>query len=93
MDMADNDGWTPLHFAALRGHVGVICELLNKGTCVDIAHIPGLTPLNLTSGSGYVISVRELLTCFSIAHIDVCSRFIALSITEQNIHVSCCPFF
>jgi hypothetical protein len=46
----------------------VICELLNKGTCVGIADIAGLTPLNLTAGSGYVISVCELLTCGCTAH-------------------------
>ena len=35
VDTADNDGWTPLHYAAQEGYVEVMKILLARGAQVD----------------------------------------------------------
>ena len=38
MDIENKFGWTPIHAAAIYGHVEVVRELLNRGARMDIAN-------------------------------------------------------
>jgi len=42
----DTKGWTPLHYAALRGHKDVVELLLAKGANVNATNNFGMTPLH-----------------------------------------------
>lgn len=59
---------TPLHFAALNGHVKVVELLIRNGADVNAKDDSGLTPLHLASGGGYEEIVKLLFT--SRAHIN-----------------------
>lgn len=40
------DGTTPLHYAAYKGHTGIVSLLVERKAPVDIANDKGLTPLH-----------------------------------------------
>ena len=44
----DQDGWTPLHFAAQRGKKDIVELLLSKGSDAQIKNKKGETPIDLT---------------------------------------------
>jgi ankyrin repeat protein len=52
-DGKDQEGWTPLHAATLRGDVGSVKALLNAGAKVNVLDDHGLTPLLLGIHQGY----------------------------------------
>ena len=54
-------GYTPLHLAALKGHVDVVDFLLKHGAEIDPVSTDGDTPLHLAAASGNVAVVRHLL--------------------------------
>ena len=49
-EASDDDGWTPLHFAALRGHLSVVQYLCEQGADKDARDNIGRTPLDLARG-------------------------------------------
>lgn len=49
MDAADSDGWTPLHYAADRGHVEVVKLFLSEGASVAPKDTNKRTPLHLAA--------------------------------------------
>ena len=58
----DNDGWTPLHFASLKGCSKVVRLLLEHGADVDSENNNGETPLFfLSESSGNVEAAQVLL--------------------------------
>jgi len=54
-------GWTPLHYAATRGHREVIRLLLEHDAYIDSESSQGVTPLMLAARYGSPLSVKLLL--------------------------------
>ena len=53
MDIAKEDGFTPLHLASLNGSVEVVRVLMGKGCKVDARDNSGQTPLHLAAAQGF----------------------------------------
>lgn len=54
-------GWTPLHYAATRGHIDVMNLLLEKNAYIDAASPNGTTPLMMAAFYGTPSAVKLLL--------------------------------
>jgi ankyrin repeat protein len=54
-------GWTPLHYAATHGHVGVMNLLLDHHAYIDAASPNGSTPLMMAALYGTPAAVKVLL--------------------------------
>lgn len=54
-------GWTPLHYAATRGHLDVMVLLLDKSAYIDAASPNGTTPLMMAAYYGTPSAVKLLL--------------------------------
>ncbi len=54
-------GWTPLHYAATRGHVSIMAMLLDKYAYIDAASPNGTTPLMMAAFYGTPSAVKLLL--------------------------------
>ena len=54
-------GFTALHYAASRGHVAIVNELLQAGMKVDVRTNDGETPLHVAVFSGHLLVVEQLL--------------------------------
>lgn len=54
-------GWTPLHYAATRGHLDVMYLLLDKSAYIDAASPNGTTPLMMAAFYGTPSAVKLLL--------------------------------
>lgn len=60
-DSKEKDGWTPLLWAAKKGHATVAMLLLNAGAGADLKDKDGRTPLSWAAGNGHKAVVRQLL--------------------------------
>ncbi|CAN0261438.1 unnamed protein product, partial [Discosporangium mesarthrocarpum] len=60
-DARDKDGYTPLHWAAMRGHAGVARSLLRGGAQSDARSPADKTPLHHAAASGSTEVVLVLL--------------------------------
>ena len=54
-------GWTPLHYAATSGHVGIIELLLEQNAYIDAESPNGTTPLMMAAHYGSPAAVKLLL--------------------------------
>ena len=54
-------GWSAMHYAAVRGHVGILSILAERGASVDFASENGTTPLMLAAAEGRIDAVSFLL--------------------------------
>ncbi len=68
VNLVDNDGNTPLMFAAKHGLLTVLRALMNKGAGVNAADNDGRTPLMFAAEKGDLAIVQALL---SAPHIDI----------------------
>jgi ankyrin repeat protein len=48
-DPKTQEGWSPLHWASLAGHVEMVTELIQDGTNVDVKTEFGTTPLHMAT--------------------------------------------
>eukprot|EP00971_Amphidinium_carterae_P231483 4593966-Amphidinium_carterae.2 len=62
----DSDLWTPLHWAAYRGHANLAASLLRAQASVNSIDNCGATPLMIASFNGYESVVQVLLEAPSI---------------------------
>jgi ankyrin repeat protein len=62
VDIANNDGRTPLHLTAESGHVELIRELSRNGTSMDIEDKDGKRPLHLAAKRWHVEVTSEMLS-------------------------------
>ncbi|KAL0435807.1 UNVERIFIED_CONTAM: hypothetical protein Sradi_0288600 [Sesamum radiatum] len=58
----DQNGWTPLHRAAFKGHIESVKVLVSHGARVDVVDGSGYTPLLLAVEAGYVEVAVYLLS-------------------------------
>jgi len=63
VDSVDAMLFTPLHHAAVRGHLDVVHLLINSGAEVDVADDRGRTPLLRAAEYGHVAVVDLLVGC------------------------------
>eukprot|EP00322_Chrysochromulina_rotalis_P019677 CAMPEP_0115850834 /NCGR_PEP_ID=MMETSP0287-20121206/12169_1 /TAXON_ID=412157 /ORGANISM="Chrysochromulina rotalis, Strain UIO044" /LENGTH=188 /DNA_ID=CAMNT_0003304845 /DNA_START=34 /DNA_END=600 /DNA_ORIENTATION=- len=49
LEMADEDGCTPMHYAACAGHIEVITALLKLGAQAEVENLAGMTPAKLAA--------------------------------------------
>lgn len=61
LNFEDEPGWTALHFAAIQGDLNMIETLLNYEADVNATGILGITPLMLSSYSGYTAAFETLI--------------------------------
>ena len=54
-------GWTPLHYAATKGHLAVMSLLLEEHAYIDAASPNGTTPLMMAAHYGTPMAVKLLL--------------------------------
>jgi len=59
-DVKDNYGWTPLHWAAMNGHLEVVKYLVENGADVNAKDNNGFTPLSLAAWKGSLNVVKYL---------------------------------
>ena len=56
MNIADDDGVTPLHLAVKWGYLEIVRELVNAGSRVDAKNKYGATPLHMAAWNGPTVS-------------------------------------
>ncbi len=61
VDQRDNEGFTPLSLAAMRGHNSVIDALARAGHSIDAPSFKGATPLLLAAQEGRLFTLKRLL--------------------------------
>jgi ankyrin repeat protein len=62
VNVKDDNGWTPLHWASNQGHVQVFKELVDHGADIDAEDPDGWTPLHWACFKSNVALVNELLS-------------------------------
>jgi ankyrin repeat protein len=60
VDAKGSSGWTPLHWASLKGHVQVVNELVEHGADTEVRSDDGWTALHFTCVQGNPAVVKEL---------------------------------
>jgi ankyrin repeat protein len=78
---ADTNGWTLLHAASRRGHLGVVKLLLRPGADVDVLNKAGRSAAELASESGQA----EVAKCISEYKANANTRNKLLSTTLDTV--------
>ncbi|OWZ17933.1 hypothetical protein PHMEG_0008052 [Phytophthora megakarya] len=61
-DLADREGFTPLHWASVRGYLEIVAQLVeNAKADVNLQDVMGWTPLHIACFKGYFDLVEYLL--------------------------------
>ncbi|CAM9357424.1 unnamed protein product, partial [Ectocarpus fasciculatus] len=81
----NEEGDTPLHLAAMRGHGLIVRTLLIEGADIDAVDNVGRTPLHLSCVNGDAVGVEALLTAGSdVNHRHSSTNFSALDVAAYN---------
>jgi ankyrin repeat protein len=57
----DVNGWTPLHWACMKGHVTVVIELMEHGADIEVTTITlGWMPLHLACLKGHLAICQQV---------------------------------
>ncbi len=83
---SDNNGYTPLIWAASRGHMEAARLLVEAGAILDIQATDGQTALMRTSDNGHLELVRLLLDAGADVNIETESGITALELAELKVH-------
>lgn len=75
---------SPLHLAAMRGHLGVVQELLQADAPVDAQNFVGETPLMLAAAGGHTDTVKFLLSRKAKADHAASEGYTALIYAARN---------
>ncbi|XP_031846542.1 acyl-CoA-binding domain-containing protein 6 [Nomia melanderi] len=62
VNIMDSEGLLPIHWAADRGHVGIIELLIKEGANVNSQDTDGQTPLHYAASCGHIDVVKYLLS-------------------------------
>ncbi|EWZ36204.1 hypothetical protein FOZG_11945 [Fusarium oxysporum Fo47] len=72
LDVQDNKGLTPLHWAAADDQTGVVRLLLEAGAAVDVFDAEGMTPLSLAYENGFIGPVELLVEYGADVNVPYC---------------------
>ena len=77
-------GWTPLHYAATRGHLQIISLLLDQYAYIDAGSPNGTTPLMMAAFYGTPSAVKLLLEAGADASIKNDQGLTAIDFAQRN---------
>ena len=86
VDLAKEDGATPLLVACWKGHVDAVRLLLDRGAEGDRSYYNGQTPLYVACGNGHVDAARLLLDKGAKGNRATRNGNTPLSIAKKNGH-------
>ena len=87
IDAQDNNGFTPLHAAALCGKKKILASLLHSGANINAKNKDGMTALHYAAGKGLVEIIRSLLANNAEVSIQSIEKFTAADLAAQNGHM------
>ena len=91
VNFTNDDGWTPLHWAAFDGHLKVCRLLINEGRAdVHAVTNDNRTPLHLAAWWGHVAVCRFLIEQGAIVNATNRFGWTPLHLAAQNGHVEVC---
>jgi ankyrin repeat protein len=73
-NMADDDGWTPLHFACYRREPDMCKLLIEKGASVEISSFSGDTSLHASATEGSLPCLRIILDAAEKSNAQIIDR-------------------
>jgi ankyrin repeat protein len=79
-------GWTPLSYAATRGHTDIVKYLLDHSAYIDAAAPNGSTPLMMAAYFGYDSTVKLLLEEGADPRLKNAMGYTALTLATQMHH-------
>eukprot|EP00961_Rhodomonas_salina_P040492 543839-Rhodomonas_salina.1 len=84
VNTANRNGWSPLHFAAQTGAVGVVKELGQGNVDLEARTQEGITPLMLAAKHGHELLVRYLIEAGVNLEMTAKSEATALILAAEN---------
>ncbi len=77
-------GWTPLHYAATKGHIAIISLLLDNHAYIDAESPNGTTPLMMAAHYGTASAVKLLLEAGADPMLKNAQGLSAIDFAQRN---------